>query len=165
MFFDFKFILCIETCNAVRWIVGWKQKIISIASGAIQFDFNLELIEMSLRIYSCVSLIVPLSNDVHLPCIYSQFRCMDECEYVYTYVSCLSRSWSQSQSQKAMLSLNCKIIWYNSGEYFIINDFTMLNNFRKCPFPVSKSIALHPYFSLSHRIYTGNNGLYDAMLM
>lgn len=38
------------------------------ASLLVQYncDFDLDLIEMSLRIYSCVSLIVPLSSDVVL---------------------------------------------------------------------------------------------------
>lgn len=101
------------------------------------FDFDLELIEMSLRIYSCVSLIAPLSNDVHLPCTHSHM-----CVYVI-----LVRVEAEAKA-KAMLSVNRKIKWYNTREYFIINDFTMLNNFRKHPFPFSEIYRIAFIFRL-----------------
>lgn len=137
-----------EICT---WMFAWKLRIISIITLVVQyncdFDLDLQLIEMSLRIYSCVSLIVPLSNDVHLP--FSISNCVR--------VLCMnpklnSMPKSRMQLTRTMLSLNCKIKWYNAREYFIINDFTMLNNFRKRPFPfqnLSHCIHISPCLFVS----------------
>lgn len=81
------------------------------------FDFDLELIEMSLRIYSCVSLIVPLSDDVdddvHLPLhLWNDFGVLKS-----------MAKKSKTKQQQAMDFVEfAKIKWYNAWEYFIIND-------------------------------------------
>lgn len=81
------------------------------------FDFDLELIEMSLRIYSCVSLIVPLSGVWFCCCLPSHIY-HKPCPCPSQWQSCIS---SMRRIQAKHCRWIAKIKWYNTLEYFIIN--------------------------------------------